>query len=71
VVCIHCVNGVENCLIVTIIFVFESFEQRRLFCIIIVARYRESSFGNYYFWSIKDAFMMEDAPLFLPHEDIF
>jgi len=66
VIFICCVNGVENCIIVTIIFVFEPFEQRRLFYPILVARYCKSPIGNDCFWFIKDAWVMEDAP----HEDI-
>jgi hypothetical protein len=66
----HGVNGIENCLVITIIYGFEPFEQQRLFCLTLVTRYCGSLVGNDYFWLARDVLVMEDAFYFY-HKRIF
>ncbi len=64
VVLMHGVDGIENCLIITIIYVFELFEQQRFFCLTLATRYCKSLVGNDYFWPTRNVLAMEDALCF-------
>jgi hypothetical protein len=66
----HGVNGIENCLVIMIISVFEPFEQQRLFYLTLATRYCKSLVGNDYFWPARDVLVMEDA-LYFYHKRIF
>jgi hypothetical protein len=63
-------NGMENCIVVTILSMFEKFELQRLFCPTLVARYCRSSMGNDYFWHARGVSMLEEKLVFLPKEGI-
>ncbi len=67
---IYDVGGVENYIVIYIIFVFEHFEQQKLLCLTPVAKYCSSLVGNDCFWLARDVLLIEDAPLLLPQEDI-
>jgi hypothetical protein len=54
-VLMHGVNGVEKCLVITII---SMFKQRKLLCFALVARYCRSLVGNDYFWLARDVLVM-------------
>ncbi len=54
---IHSCEGVEICIIVFVILVFEAYEQRRLFDSIPIARYFGSSIGSDCFWCEKDVLL--------------
>ncbi len=65
-VLIYGVNGMENCIVVTIIFVVLVFEQRKFFGPTQIG----SSMGNDCFWHVRDVSMLEEKHVFLAKEGI-
>lgn len=63
-------NGVENCIVVTIISMVEAFEQRKFFYLTLIAQYCRSSVGNDYFWLAWDVSLLDETLVFLLKEDI-
>jgi hypothetical protein len=55
-VSIYGANGVENCIVVTIISMVEVFKERKFFCPTPTTQYCGSSMGNDCFWLVKDVF---------------
>ncbi len=63
-------NGVESCIIITIVFMVEEFEQQRLFCLTPPTQYYGSLVGNDCFWHARDISMLEEEVIFLLEEGI-
>ncbi len=53
--------GMENCIVILIETVFEAFEERKLFCLVLTMRYYGSSIRMEVFWPFNDLLMNDEV----------
>lgn len=67
---IHDCEGVENCIIIFVISVFEAYKQWRLFYPIPTIKYFGSSIGSDYFWLEKEVLLNVEMFILVQQEVI-